>query len=282
MGKDLVSIYATANRPELWPDWQKLVSRNDVELEIVFCGNRSPEFKLPKNFHFIHSPFKLAQCQAIAAHACTGNLMMNGVDDFEYTINLFDLAAGLFAANPNPAFCVLPKMTTTELGRDKDFTHEHWRLIDQDLNSPMIPQQAVFRRSFFEYLGGYSKIFVGSAQDQDLAMRMVRASGYQLHLMTNGWAIETKQPLNSGSLYQRIGAAERMLLAELWIDQGDRPHGFGGKARECAAGPHQTYDYKTIQTVEQGTPIDFVARQKYDSPEWRELAIKIVRGEMTF
>lgn len=279
MGKNTVSIYATANRPDRWLNWYKLASRNDVELEIFFCGNVKPDFALPENLHFIYSTFKPAQCQAIAASHCTGNLMMNGVDDFEYTPNLFDKAAALFESNSNPALCVLPKMTSDACGADRDFTCNHWRLIDQDLNSPMIPQQAIFRRSFFEQLGGYSKIFVGSAQDQDLAMRMVRAPGYQLHVMTDGAAIEYCQPLNSGSLYQRIGAAERMLLAELWIDQGDRPHGFGGTARQQAAGPHQPYDLSAIETVEQGTPIDFVARQKESSPEWRALAWRIVQGE---
>lgn len=276
-----VSIYATANRPSLWLDFHRLISRNDIELEIVFCGNVDPTFPLPSNFHFIHSDFKPAQCQAIAASKCTGELMMNGVDDFEYTPTLFDRAATLFQSEPTPGLCVLPKMTSDGHGIDRDFTHEHWRLIDNDLNSPQIPQQAVFRRSFFEYLGGYSKIFIGSAQDQDLSMRMLRAAGYRLHIMPDDKAIEHCQPADSNSLYHRIGRKERMLLTELWIEGGDRPHGFGGTARVHAAGPHQPYNMPTIETVAQGPSVAFILQQNEAGPEWQVMAGQIARGEVT-
>lgn len=278
----MISLYATANRPEFWQRWHALISRNLVPLEIVFCGNVAPGFELPPNFHWVHSDFKPAQCQAIAASKCTGDLMMNVVDDFDYTPNLFDVAEIMFAADPNLALCVLPKMTSDDHPPGTDFTMDHWRLIDHDMGSPQIPQQAIFRRSFFESVGGYSRLFIGSAQEQDLAMRMVRAPGYKLVTLDDHFATErfTWKPATAGaSLYARIGPPERVILDELWIEDGTRPFGFGGRARLSPAGRHQPYNVPTVEIIEQGPSLPFVRNQDPHNPGWHALAGRIVRGE---
>lgn len=63
-----ISLFGPSIRPELWMRLYRSLSSNAVPFEIIFVGNRLPDFSLPNNIHFIYSEVKPAQCAEIARH----------------------------------------------------------------------------------------------------------------------------------------------------------------------------------------------------------------------
>ena len=59
--------------------------------EVVFCGPNIPNFELPRNFKFIYSTVKPAQCLEIALRQFLGEYVIHINDDFLFSEKALDI-----------------------------------------------------------------------------------------------------------------------------------------------------------------------------------------------
>ena len=91
-----LSICASAIRPQNWLRvYDSLKSYGD-NFEIVFVGNVRPAYDLPKNFTYIYSTVKPAQCYEIAFRNAKGELLMWTADDALYSQNAVNTVYDFF------------------------------------------------------------------------------------------------------------------------------------------------------------------------------------------
>jgi len=86
-----ISIIGSSIRDDRWNDfYENLNQRNDIEFEIVFCGNSNLTSELPSNFNYIYSQTKPAQCVEISARYAKGELLMVSSDDLLFGDHFLD------------------------------------------------------------------------------------------------------------------------------------------------------------------------------------------------
>ena len=92
MGKDkpIISVYATAINTYWWQELYDNLSTSEIPFEIVFCGDREPNFVLPDNFKFVYSKVKPTQCSEIAFINTNGKIVMNIGDDAIFSDSFLD------------------------------------------------------------------------------------------------------------------------------------------------------------------------------------------------
>ena len=79
-----VSLVASAVRTTVWqPFWDSLKG-NNINYEVIFVGNRAPNFPLPENFRHIYANVKPAQCYEIGFRAARGEVIAWTADDADY------------------------------------------------------------------------------------------------------------------------------------------------------------------------------------------------------
>ncbi len=92
----MISLFASANRPEFWMILYERWASNKTPFEVIFVGNVRPEFKLPRNFKFIYSEVKPAQCYHIASKEAQGDCLVHVADDFWFSLGSLDKMLEMF------------------------------------------------------------------------------------------------------------------------------------------------------------------------------------------
>ena len=167
MSNPIVSLYASAARPENWKKLYDSVKYNKCEFEIVFVGPNAPKDPLPSEFKFIQSYTKPVQCAEIAARNTKGVFLLHCVDDLEFKDkNALDVMIAEYDRISGEA------ILSPKLMRDGNpFPEDNYKLFPMSENCPPIPISLFMKRSVFESLGGYDVNFIASFADTDIAFR---------------------------------------------------------------------------------------------------------------
>jgi len=80
-----VSAYLSSIRPYRWMRIHEMLAKTGLSFEIVIVGPNEPDFSLPKEIRFYKSNVKPSQCFHAAASMCTGETLLQVVDDIEYS-----------------------------------------------------------------------------------------------------------------------------------------------------------------------------------------------------
>jgi len=164
----LISIFAPANRPELWTHFYEHASKNDTSLEIVFVGNVKPKFDLPDNFHFIYSEVKPSQCAYIAAMNCKGEYVANTADDLTYSDNCFDIL--LEKCKKDEKNIITPQLCHFD---GTKLPHGFWGGDE----GPTLPITSFCSKKLWHNLKGIDNRFVALYWDVDMAMSAYSKDG---------------------------------------------------------------------------------------------------------
>jgi len=174
-----VSLFASAVRIKDWLRFYDSLKDNEVNWEVVFCGNVKPDFDLPENFKWIYADVKPAQCYEIAARHCRGELIGWTCDDATYRNihngqpqrNLDRAYQYYKEANDKNA---IVSMHTIEDNRD--VWHQHY-FFGKWTHTPVMAPMALMNREVFHEIGGYDKKFVGAQAENDIVMRVFEIGG---------------------------------------------------------------------------------------------------------
>lgn len=171
-----ISLCASAVRPHLWKDFYKSTLDNNLKVEIIFVGDVLPDFELPYNFKFHHSPVKPTQCWEAAIREATGRYISITADDAEYTPgsldNMVKFMDTRFRSN------IVGSFQTIENGNL--ITNDH--MYKDKRMAPFF----VFNRDYYTYIGGADRRFIGGMWENDVIMR-VHEDGGEVQVCENAF-----------------------------------------------------------------------------------------------
>jgi hypothetical protein len=211
----VISIIATAARPENWQRFYDSVGQNDVPFEIVFVGPRPPVHDMPDNFVYVHSKVKPAQCVEIAARRASGELLLLAADDMIFSSpHPLDEVYKIYRETDDPMAIV--SLTCEAV--------EGWNhFYEFDLETPIIPLSGTMAAQLWRDVGGVDRNFVSVYFDVDIAMRIFALGG---RVVPSNVSVDTDVPMpdvpnSSGTILGgEFTAPDRTRLNELWTVDG--------------------------------------------------------------
>ena len=171
--KPLISLFATGIRTHMWEDLYRSLSKSSVSFELIMVGPNVPDFPLPKNFHYIYSNTKPAQCSEIAARYTTADLIMNVGDDLRFSDNALDEMFNLYEKNASEELVISCRMSRDNILYDI----KHHLFLGTVPGSPLMPLCQLMSKTFWNRLGGIDKRFTAVFWTEDVAMRAYEAGG---------------------------------------------------------------------------------------------------------
>lgn len=171
MNKIDISICASAIRTKWWQEFYNSLKGNSVKYEVIFVGNKKPEFELPYNFKWIYSKECPAKCYQIAFDNAQGELINWTADDVTYSQNALDIAYDFFHIFDNGGKIIVA-FNCIENGSPTSKGHR----IDKE-NSPLMAPIGLINREWLNKLGGYDERFYCGQSENDLTMRMYEIDG---------------------------------------------------------------------------------------------------------
>lgn len=169
-----VSLFASAIRAERWLPWyERLRANNDTRFEVVFVGPKAPLVTLPSEFRFIQSDVKGSQCAAIAAQQTKAPVMLQVVDDVEYSEHAVDLMYRALLAEPKV-------MTTARyFYGERDVSWSQNCTGTSEPRLPLLPVCGMFTRKAYEEAQGFDRRYRHVFWELDFYMRLLIQHGYE-------------------------------------------------------------------------------------------------------
>lgn len=181
-----VSLYASANRPPIWPAFFKSLQGTTVNGEIIFCGNSNLEsieegyLELPKNWRakYIRTEnIKPAQCYEIARRACVGETVVWVADDCEFPNNVIGKAYEYWKSKNDEKLIL--SIQTKESGYNLPvgqlFPMNQHLLKGQ--GTPLMAPLGMMSRKFLDELGGVDRRYICGQYENSTVMQAYEAGG---------------------------------------------------------------------------------------------------------
>jgi hypothetical protein len=205
----LISLYATAARPQGWMNLYNILQDNSIPFEIVFVGPNEPDYILPDNFHYIKTDVKPAQCVEIAARSTSGTLIMQIADDIDLvTPKMLDKLYSTYTAHNDKNLIVSCRYMLD--GKDLSPTCHYYH--SGHTNTPMISVAGLMSNDLYKAVGGIDKNFIAVCSDIDVIMR-IHAYGGSVILDD----VYVNESSKSHDLYAQYAHIDRQLLDSLWV-----------------------------------------------------------------
>ena len=186
MRKPIISLIASAHRTKDWLDFYNSI-RTNIPFEVIFVGEKPPNFALPSNFTYIYSPVKPTQCAEIALRCAEGELISWTADDAEYELNALDKVYDLYKKECNYKCMISFRIIEQDLsGKLHDKTDIHYCA-----GLKAIPFGTISKK-FIDEIGGYDLNFIAGQCENDMVLRGYAAGGYIKIVDAKIFNMETK------------------------------------------------------------------------------------------
>ncbi len=201
----LISICATAAKPDCWQDFWNSIGEPTIPFEVVFVGPKPPLHPMPGNFRYIASDVKPVQAYECAWRAARGQFILHMADDLTFDVHpdihtrlnrridqLIDIHREWWTQS-DPGISPLDQLYETWLaaknpkaivscrymldGVDYSIEPNCHVFRAHDMTSPTMPVGAFMTKALLEEIGGVDRNFVGVNYDLDIAMRALAAGG---------------------------------------------------------------------------------------------------------
>lgn len=183
----MVSLFASAVRPQLWPDMFKSLEGTSVDYEVVFTGNAYKDDDSPIMANLIHDNFKYiitenikpAQCYEIARRHCTGEVVVWIADDCEFPNDVIGKAYTYWKSQNNEKLIlsIQTKESGYNLPQGQLFNMNMHRFFGFRKDSPLMSPLGMMSRKFLNDLGGVDRRYVCGQYENDIAMRAYNDGG---------------------------------------------------------------------------------------------------------
>lgn len=217
-----VSIVASAVRVKFWERFLNSLKQNKVKYEVVFVGDKKPEFDTTKypEFKYIYSPTKPAQCYAIGFRASKGELVHWSCDDAIYVwngkVDNIDKAYNSYKANESKygdKKTVIAMRPIEDGGDVWDFHH----FFGGSHNTPVMAPLGLMNRELLMELKGYHKNFISGQSENDLVMRVLEVGGRVDICMDSYIFIGHREAHEVPNPFRQWYTADRKILEDAWV-----------------------------------------------------------------
>ncbi len=239
----IISVISSAHRTKDWMDFYNSIKTN-LEFEVIFVGEKRPDFELPPNFKYIYSEVKPTQCAEIALREANGEVISWSADDAEYGEYAFDKSYEMYKKENNYKCMVSFKIMEQHYdGKFFDRTEVHFCV-----GKKVIPFGFISRQ-FIDEIGGYDIHFVAGQCENDMVLRGYAAGGYvKVCYEATLFNCETKHWKGiEGEGERRFEPSrdyEQKLLKHLWSR--------GGEYTKERTEPFEPFKEENILTINQG------------------------------
>lgn len=245
----MISLVASAIRPQFWMELYNSLKSNTVPFEVVFVGNKNPEFELPGNFRFIYSEVKPAQCFEIASRNASGDFLAVVSDDYEFSENALDKLYEKYCRVNRNEFRTLISCRYKLNGKVSD--HALFYLWANP-TTPPTEMCALWPMDVFRKFGGADRRFIALYWNMDLTMRFFETGG-KLEYVEDAFAneLDSRQNLpDSQRLHKgKWPKIDREFLDRLWMN--------GTDILSKRTLPFEPFDDKDILTISQSNRGDW-------------------------
>lgn len=249
MSNPLVSVFASANRPQYWQQqYDQFQNHNDISFELVFVGDKCPTFDLPDNFKFIYSEVKPAQCYHIAVLECSGQYIINTSDDLSFTPHALDYFLEYFNKQSNENAII----TSQHINRHGKIDSMRYRQTSEiEPKNVLLPEGPVLsvgsfiKRETYFRVEGVDKRFIGQFWDVDMTMSIYDMGGTVIICPK----VTTRETAKN-KLAKEQGWYDRQLFQKFWYQL--TPDGKAWEIRRMdAVQPFENNE--TLRTISQGS-----------------------------
>lgn len=210
-----ISIVASAHRPQNWMNLYNSIGDNHVDFELVFVGPNPPDYDLPKNFRFIRSLVKPAQCLEIAYRNSLADLVMNIADDCVFKISgPLDRLYETYKSYNNGKII----LSCRYMMDGQDLSYCAHRFFIDESSDLIMPVCGLMSKKFFSDIGGIDKNFIAVMWDLDIAMRVYTAGGRVV--LSDVYINEDKGKSAGSNSCCESAVHDRPLLESLWMTNG--------------------------------------------------------------
>jgi len=215
MEKPIISIIATAARPQLWEQFYKEVTDGNITpFEIVFVGPNRPNFALPENFRYIYSEAKPVQCLEMACRNAKGEFVLVAADDEQFPTGVIDVLYGYMLRMWNEKAVIMSRFSDNIDHGPMD----NLLVLEPYPEFPIVAPVILIRKSVWQELGGLDRGFNLIFSTDDLQLRIFEAGGHPFILPPEEFTVKEKP-----HVYPRLVTKymlDRILLDSLWKEEG--------------------------------------------------------------
>jgi len=220
-------VIAVAHRTKYWLECYKSYKTN-LEFEVIFVSDEHPKFKLPKNFRYIFTKVKPAQCGQIALDEAKGEVVLLTSDDITFNSLAFDRAYDIYKQADNYKTIVGFRIFEG-WGTLGESTHLHYLFHRTKYgntrpellkHSPRMLALGLMSKKLYNEVGRIDKRFVCGQWENDLTMR---AYSMGAKLIMSPWSKsynDTNKHDGEGNYRGAIHEYETNLLAQFWVKNG--------------------------------------------------------------
>lgn len=188
MGKPKLSLYGSAIRTHVWRDIYAMLSRDGIDIELIFAGPSVPDFPLPSNFIHIPTNVKPAQCAEIARRRCSGDYIIYTTDDLVFVPGTLRAMLQYLEEHKEE------KVAVAVMYRDRgEVVSKGWYQLFNVHNprSTVVGVAAMMAKKVSDEIGGIDRNFISIGWDLDRLLRLYRLGG-RLQLLTDLFIFENQ------------------------------------------------------------------------------------------
>ncbi len=248
--KPKISLIASAIRIYHWMDMYNSLRGNTYPFEVIFVGDTPPNFNLPKNFKYIHSKVKPAQCYEIGFRAAEGELIGWTTDDSTYDhlqTNNLDIAYDFFKSFKTEKLVVAMR----PIEDSGDIWNNHYFFGKKRWTPYMAPFGIMSRKLLME-LGGYDRQFICGQAENDIVMRVYELGG-DCKICMDSYVAVHHVAVHKGARghFRQWYPLDRQRLENCWVEEGYGAFQKGGRytVSKKRLKPFEPFPERNILTV---------------------------------
>lgn len=237
MSKPVFSFIAPAVRSGFYERFYASANlENDIPFEVIFVGDEKPKKKIGKNFHYIYTGVKPAQCWEIAARNATGDYLIVVADDIVLSNNFLHNLENYINIKSDDTFISF-RLCIDGVMKD------HWFYYGKEKYP--IGASGAFEREHWHKIGGIDQRFIYMGWDLDLQFRFRETKDF--FVTPDCWIEELRDAHKIKRRASKIVSKEKevKMLDDLWMDEK-------GNKSDHRKEKVLSYDDKNILTKSQG------------------------------
>ncbi|KKM86888.1 hypothetical protein LCGC14_1274460 [marine sediment metagenome] len=222
----VISCFGAAIRTDKWIRFYDSLSTNKTSFEVIFIGDKRPDFTLPDNMRFIYSTVKPAQCAHIGFLYAKGDYFVHAVDDCVYNDRALDRLLKTLRKQGEDKTYVTPRYKTfrpyKKRGRKREQLAGFVRIKPKKGKHPLLPVGGIISRKLWEKIDGVDRRFICSDWEFDQAMRLWQAGG-QVTICKKAMITEIRETPNPALLPHDHKDYDRALFYSFWCVSSKNP-----------------------------------------------------------
>lgn len=212
-----LSAYMSSIRPYRWMSLYERIKKTGLTFEMICVGPHAPDYEVPPEMKYIKTDVKPSQCFQIAGQSCTGDVMLQIVDDLEYSDGSLEKMYEKVKSGDN----IMSTAHYFQDGKNESLSQNISGYPTNPTYLPLLPVCGMFPRVAWLEHKGLDKRFNGIMGELDLYMRMCINGYFTIFvdgIVRENTSHQRQEP--GGGLCGKYWGTDRVTFIKLWSSNG--------------------------------------------------------------